>query len=145
MNPEGMNSVQEILSGVESVADGKIKFHEDLERIINIALLNDQQEILEKIAFHSKAAHNLFLIIQRKEEIVNEEFISKAAEEYRLNVIEIKILLNNLFGSKNDFIKNIFEEKFFQLTQTSLSNLNNLCSDLSYLKLYLNDKKHKNI
>jgi len=145
MNPEGINSVQEILSGVESLANGKIRFYEDLERIISIAILNENQETLEEIAFNAKAIHNLLQIIQRRDEIVNEEFTDKAADEYKANVIKIKALLNNLLGSDNDFIKNIFTEKFFQLTQTSLSNLNNLCSDLSYLKLYFNDKKHNNI
>jgi len=143
MNPEEENPVQEILSAVESLSNGKIKFREDLERIINIALISEKLATLEEISFHAKIAYSMLQIIQRKQEIVDEEFVQKAAEEYKVSIVKIKMLMNYLLGNNNSFIKNIFTEKYFQLSQKSLSNLNNLCSDLSYLKLYFNDKKHE--
>jgi hypothetical protein len=82
-------------------------------------------------------------IIQRKEETVDQEFVYRASEEYKSNIIKIKMLINYLLGNNNSFIKNIFTEKYFQLSQKSLSNLNSFCSDLSYLKLYFNDKKNE--
>jgi len=142
MNPEEQNPVQEILSAVESLANGKIKFRDDLERIINVALISEKLTTLEEISFHAKIAYSMLQIIQRKEEIVDEEFVQKAAEEYKVNIVKIKMLMNYLLGNNNNFIKNIFAEKYFQLSQKSLSNLNTLCSDLSYLKLFFNNKKH---
>jgi hypothetical protein len=143
MNPEVGNIVQEILSGVESLADGKIKFREDLERIINIAVLDEKIATLEKISFHAKIAYSMTQIIQRKEEAVDQEFVYKASEEYKSNIVKIKMLINYLLENNNSFIKNIFSEKYFQLSQKCLSNLNSFCSDLSYLKLYFNDKKNE--
>jgi hypothetical protein len=143
MNPEGENLVQKILSAIDSLANGKINFRDDLERIINIALTSEKLSTLEEIAFHAKIAYGVFQIIQRKEKIVDEEFANKAASEYKVSIVKIKLLLNNLLGNNNSFIKNIFTEKYFQLSQKNLSNLNGLCSDLSYLKLYFNDKKRE--
>jgi hypothetical protein len=142
MNPESENLVREMLSGVEKLADAKIKSREDLEIIINIAVKDEKLASLEEISFHAKVVYGLFKIIQRKEDVADEEFFSKAAEEYKENIVKLKMLLNYLIGDNNSFIKNIFLEKYFQLTQMSLSNLNDLCSDLSYVKLYFNDKKH---
>jgi hypothetical protein len=144
MNPESENLVREMLSGVEKLADAKIKSREDLKIIINIAVKDEKLASLEDISFHAKVVYSLFKIIQRKEDVDDEEFFSKAAEEYKENIVKLKMLLNYLMGNTNSFIKNIFTEKYFQLTQMSLSNLNNLCSDLSYLKLYFNDKKRVN-
>jgi len=142
MNSNEENLVQEILSKVEILAGGKIKCREDLERLINIAVLNEKLAALEEISFNAKIAFSMLQIIQRKEEVVDEEFIHKASEEYKSNIVKIKMLLNYLLGNNNKFIKDIFAEKYFKMTQANLSNLNNLCSDLNYLKYYFNDKKH---
>jgi hypothetical protein len=51
--------------------------------------------------------------------------------------------LDELITYANDFLKAIFKNKYFELSQQGIANLNELCSDLSFLKLYLNDNKRE--
>jgi len=53
-------------------------------------------------------------IIQRKEEVVDEEFIHKASEEYKSNIVKIKMLLNYLLGNNNKFIKDILQRNILK-------------------------------
>ena len=80
-------------------------------------------------------------VIQKREGLVDEEYFSKAEEEFRINMEKIRNCLAELLKGSSDFIRNIFEEKYLMLSQQSLSNLNLLCADLSYLKLYFIDKR----
>lgn len=135
-------NTQQILLAVEEIAKGRLQLRSDVERLIDLAIRNKKVSLLEELSFHAKFSIGLLRVIQKKESVVDEQYFLKAEEEYKESIRHIKDLLHQLMNDENDFIKSIYSEKFFQLTQQSLSNLNMLCSDLGYLKLYFNDLKN---
>ena len=139
MNNELSANVNIILTEVGRLANNHLYFKDDLEILINIAQQKGKLELLEKLSFNAKFLHGLLKVIQRKEKLVEETFVLKASNEYKESLQKVMMLLNDLLKDENDFIRNIFNDKYLQFNQQCLSNLNNLCSDLSYLKLYFND------
>lgn len=138
-----MIKTSEILGEVDKLSNSKIHFRDDLERLIDIALDNDKSQLLEEISFHAKFSSGLLSVVQKKSNTIDEQYFVKAVEEYTRAIEKTTALLKEFISSGSEFIQSIFAEKYFQLSQQSLSNLNLLCSDLSYLKLYFNDRKNK--
>jgi len=130
-----------ILNEVEKLSSNSLYFRDDLEILIKITQQNEKFRLLEKISFHAKFSNGLLKVIKRKDPLIEETFLLKSSGEYKDNLQIVISLLVSLLKEESDFIRTIFEEKYFGLNQQCLNNLNDLCSDLSYLKLYLNDLK----
>ncbi len=133
--------VNKILTEVDRLSNNRLCFRDDLEILIKIAQLSNKFELLEEISFHAKFSNGLLKVIQRKDPVVEDTFLLKASNEYKDSLQKVVKLLEDLLKEGSDFIRTIFKEKYLGLNQQCLSNLNNLCSDLSYLKLYFNDLK----
>lgn len=134
---------EKICNCVEDISKGKIKNKEDLFRIVELALLNDRMDLLEKLSFHAKYSQGLISVIQKSDVKVDEEYFVKVKAEFLETIEKIKSNLDELITYANDFLKAIFKNKYFELSQQGIANLNELCSDLSFLKLYLNDNKRE--
>ncbi len=132
-------SAKEMSLEVYNFSNKKLKQKDDLDRLIEISISSDKFHLLEKAAFTAKYLQGLFNIIQRGDKIIDEEIFKKYTLEYSDNLESIKNNLKDLLSGSGEFYKKIFEEKYFSLTQTSISNFNNLCYDLSWLKMYLNE------
>lgn len=141
MNYELLPGVNKILTEVGRLSNNRLYFRDDLEILVKITQQNGKYELLEEISFHAKFSNGLLKVIQRKDPVMEETFFLKASSEYKDSLQKVVKLLEELLKDGNDFIRLIFKEKYLELNQKCLSNLNNLCSDLSYLKLYLNDLK----
>lgn len=138
-----MSSTTEILGEVEKLSAGQLNFRDDLERLIDLAISKNKMQMLEDLAFHAKFSVGLLNVVQKKNSTVDEQYFVKAVDEYTHVIEKIRTLLKELVASGSEFIQAVFEEKYFQLSQQALSNLNLFCADLSYLKLYFNDLKNK--
>jgi hypothetical protein len=132
-------SSKEFLEKIYNFSNQKLKQKEDLERLIEISYNNNNFSLLEKTAFIAKYLQGLFNIIQRGDKIINEEIFARYSKEFSDNTELLKKHLKDLLKNSSDFYKKIFEEKYFSLTQVSISNLNELCFDLSWLKMYINE------
>ena len=133
---------EEIISEVDRLSGGKLNFWDDIESFIRIAAEEGKMETLKEISFYAKFLKSILSILQRKDEIIDGNYLNKAAGEYKTNLRKISGLINELLGNGNAFLKGILNEKYFKLSVESLRNLNLLCSDLSYLKLYFNDRRN---
>jgi len=145
MNVALLPDVKKILTEVDRFSNNRIFFRDDLEILIKIAQQSGKLGLLEEISFHAKFSNGLLKVIQRKDPVIEETFFLKVSSEYKDSLQKVVKLLEDLFKEGNDFIRKIFKEKYLELNQQCLSNLNNLCSDLSYLKLYFNDLKDRAI
>lgn len=132
---------EKIIEEVSQLSGSKLYNKDDLQRIVELAIAADKLKVLDQLAFQAKFSQGLIRIIQKKEMELKDEYFSAIGEELTENIGKIHSLISELLSPASDFIKNIYEEKYFQLTQQSLNNLNNLCSDLGFLKIYLNDLK----
>jgi hypothetical protein len=133
-------SSKEFLEKIYNFSNQKLKQKEDLERLIEISYNNNNFNLLEKTAFIAKYLQGLFNIIQRGDKIIDDEIFARYSKEYSENIELLKKYLKDLLKSSSDFYKKIFEEKYFSLTQNAISNLNELCYDLSWIKMYINEK-----
>ena len=118
----------------------KLKSPEDLQVLFGEASKKNLGSQLESVAFKAKYFTGLTRIVQIRNEEVEKEYYQKIEKELLATVEDIKAALKEIV-KENSFISEIFERKFFRLTQECMRNLNVLCSDLSYFKLYLNDVK----
>lgn len=132
---------EKILAEVDKLAEGKIFNSEDLHRLIDLALQNNQVKKLEELSFQARFSQGLLKIIRTKDNSINDEYFVVVSGQFGEGIEKIKNLINDLIPQQEKFLREIFDNKYFQLTQQSLSNLNNFCTDLSYLKMYFNDRK----
>lgn len=132
----------EIITELERLSGGNLFQKDDLEIIIKKALDGNKTVLLEELAFNSKFAGSLLKIIQKKEPSNDEAFFKKAISEYQESLQKIKNGINELIEG-DQFVINIFSEKYLRLNRNCLENLNSLCADLGYVKLYLNDLKRE--
>lgn len=136
-----LESLDEFYDGLVNFSRGKVKNEDDIKRLIELAIKENKLNDLEEIAFSAKITKGLLRIIQNRENTIEDEYFEKIKKEYSENIQKVKIGLEELINHGSDFIKNIFNEKYFLLTHESLANLNNLCGDLEWVKMYLNDIK----
>ncbi|OGV08338.1 MAG: hypothetical protein A2499_01950 [Stygiobacter sp. RIFOXYC12_FULL_38_8] len=138
-----LDSVDQIIFEVENLSGGFLKAKEDLRLILEAAVSSQKFDELNELAFHAKYVTGLQKVIQKREAVVDEDYFKKIGDEFQTAYQKIKTLLQSIMGSPTSFVNTIFSEKYFQLTHESLQNLNRLCEDISFLKLYLNDLKTK--
>ncbi|KAF0152773.1 MAG: hypothetical protein FD143_701 [Ignavibacteria bacterium] len=137
------DSVEKIIRQVEEASGQILKSKEDFRLIVEAALSSQKIDELNELAFHAKFVFGLLSVIKKREAVVDEEYFKKVGEEFSQSYEIIRKLIQIILGNSSGFVKNIFSEKYFQLSQTSLQNLNKLCEDFAQLKLYLNDLKQK--
>lgn len=135
------NKAMNILEEVEALSKNRLKMKDDLQRIIELSMKNGRASLLDETAFKAKYLQGLFAIIQRGESSIDEEVFRRYMAEYVENVEAVKKNLALIIEDSGSFYKNIFEEKYFSMTQESISNLNKLIYDLGWYKMYLNDRK----
>ena len=137
------DSVDQIISEIENLSGGFLKAKEDLHLILETAISSQKFDELNELAFQAKYITGLQKVIQKREAVVDEDYFKKVGNEFQSAYQKIKTLLQVIMGSSTPFVNDILGGKYFQLTHESLHNLNRLCEDISYLKLYLNDLKTK--
>ena len=138
---ESQITAEKICNAVEDISHGKLKNKDDLFRIIEIAVKNNKLEELEELAFHAKFSQGLISIIQKSNSEIEEEYFRKIRTELVESIENVKKQFEELLNDASDFLKTILKEKYFEMSQKGITNLNNLCGDLAYLKLYFNDLK----
>lgn len=134
-------NVAEILTSIGELSNNKISFKDDVEIILNHSIQTDKIDLLKTLAFEAKYSTGLLRVITQKDKIIDEEYFQRMKSEYTESVRKLREKLAVLLIDASPFIKEIFETKFLEMSQTGMMNLNKLCADLSYVKLYFNDQK----
>lgn len=134
-----------ITEEVDTLSKNKLKMKDDLQRVIDISIKNNKMSLLEDTAFKARYLQGLFSIIQRGESSIDEDVFRRYMAEYMENVGEVKKNLAGIIEGAAGFYRNIFEDKFFSMTQEGISNLNKLIYDLGWFKMYLNDQKTRSL
>ncbi|MDP4175584.1 MAG: hypothetical protein Q8933_16535 [Bacteroidota bacterium] len=125
---------------INRFSKGKLKQKEDIERLIDISLEQNKIPLLEEAAFTAKFLYGLLSIIQRGESPIDGEVFSRYMKEYTENLEKLKGDLKEILKEAGSFINEIFTRKYFALSQESLENMHELCHDLNWYKMYVNEK-----
>jgi hypothetical protein len=129
----------EIIRGAEELSNIKINFKDDVEIIVKHSIDSNKLELLKSLTFDAKYSTGLFRVISQKDKIIDDEYFLKMKNEYTDSVKKVREKLATILTDAPPFIKDIIENKFLEMSQMGMMNLNKLCSDLSYVKLYFND------
>ncbi len=136
-------SKEELLKSLFESAKSKLLAKDDLVNLINTAFENGKTGLLKDVAFKAKYLTGLLAIVKKKDPLMDEAYFEKTKAELMTCYEDIKRGIKELIEMESGFLNDIFEEKYFTLSQSSLTNLNWLCSDLAYLKLVFNDIRFK--
>lgn len=136
-------TVNEIIDGTEKAAPHDLNRKEDLERLIVLVSQSGKYGELEDFSFKSKYLMGLIKVLRSQSVNNEEEYLKKLNGELTLTYSQIQDLMRSILEVGSSFIQSIFEEKYLKLSYESLDNLNKLCEDFSYLKLFINDLKQK--
>lgn len=134
-------SAAEILASVNELSNNKINFKDDVEIVLKHSIQTNKLDLLKSLAFDAKYSTGLFRVISQRDKIIDEDYFQKMKNEYTESVKKVREKLSAIFIDASPFTKEIIENKFLEMTQTGMMNLNKLCVDLSYVKLYFNDLK----
>lgn len=134
-------SAAEILAAVDELSNNKINFKDDVEIVLKHSIQTNKLDLLKSLAFDAKYSTGLFRVISQKDKIIDEDYFQKMKNEYTESVKKVREKLSAILIDASPFTKDIIENKFLEMSQTGMMNLNKLCVDLSYVKLYFNDLK----
>lgn len=134
-------AAEEFCISIDEFAQGKLNNADDLTRIVEIIFKIDKKELLEDLSFSAKYSQGLLKIIQSRSNNIEDDYFERIKVEYTEAVKKVRELLTTILDDGLPFIKQIFIDKYLSLTHESLNNLNLLMSDLSWVKMFLNDTK----
>lgn len=132
---------EEFSSHVNTFANGRLNNVEDLTRLTELFFKEEKFDQLEDLAFSAKYAQGLLKIIRDRSNNFEDDYFEKIRSEYTEAIKKIRKILDEIIGSSASFLKGIFSDKYLSMTHESLNNLNQLINDLSWVKIYLNEKK----
>lgn len=142
MNSKINLTSEDILIKVSTLAADNLQQRDDLKLLIDSAVQQDKILLLEELSFHAKFSTGLLRVIQRKDSKVDEEYFSNSVKEFQSSIEKVTAILNELLNGSNAFIRSILTEKYLLRSQNCLANLNSICADLSFVKLFFNDLKN---
>jgi len=134
--------VETFILEVENIAYGELEHKDDVKRLLEIIFDTKKEKILYELSFAAKYNTGILRIIKNGAKEAEDDYFSRIKREYSENLTKIKVYLEDILSGTTDFYRNIFEKKYFSMTQESLDSLNTLCEDLAKVKLLLNDKKY---
>lgn len=138
---EAKHKAEKLTDKVFQYSGEKLSGTEDITRLLTIAYEHDKLSDFKDLIFSAKYAQGLMKIIKNRDNDFEQDYFEKIKKEYMESIVTIRGKLKAITDAGSDFIKKVYEEKFFLMTQESMNNLNTLTADLEWVKLYLNEHK----
>jgi hypothetical protein len=127
---------------VEEFSKSLLKRKKDIQVLIDESINHGFESEFEELAFKGKYIEGLKRVLQKGsefQEIENLDYVKKDLTENMKEIIEqFKLILKK----SSLETKVYFDETYLNLTPQCFKNLNELLSDLEWIKKYLNFKKH---
>jgi hypothetical protein len=135
------NNPSEFVDAVEKFSKSKLNRKAELLRIYEEVLKNKNEAIFEDLAFTAKYIMGLLRIIKNRKMSPDINNIDQIKKDYSDNMDKIVNKIKDIISSAGEDLKLYFEQTYFELSQESFLNLNELLSDLEWTKLYMNHNK----
>ena len=133
-----------LLREVDSFSNSALKKRDDLHKLFDEIIRNQRHSLLEEVSFTAKYVKGLMRVLKgvvSNPEIENMEHVKNDLSH---NMNKILDLLKEAVSESDESTRNYFNAEYFQMTQESFKNLNDLLSDLEWTKRYLNHQKRQN-
>lgn len=143
MSMEYSNAPAKLLKEVDEFSGGSLKKRVDLQIIFEESLNKDNSKLLDELAFTSKYTAGLLRVLRegsKNSEVYSLDHVKKDLSSNMNKAIQqLRAIMNDADGGTKQY----FERTYFEMSQQSFFNLNELLSDLEWTKKYLNDQKRK--
>jgi hypothetical protein len=140
---DAKNEAEKFLDEFRSFSNKELKNEIDVFNLIEAIYKKDNFQLLEDVAFTSKYCIGLFRILGQSSTEVSEEYKKDITENFTETIVKIKELFSNIISEFNEFDRESFKSRYFEMNQSALSNLMSLINDFSEIKLFLNSKKRQ--
>lgn len=126
---------------VNEFAKDGLKQKEDVIRILEQVFEHNLENDFDDAIFSAKYTQGLLRIFQNSENQFDDEYLSKMKTEFVDNVQKVRDFIVVVAEKEGGFLKSIYEEKYLAMTHDAMQNINQLCYDFSWIKMYKNDMK----
>ncbi len=137
------NNSAGFINEVEKFSGSKLKRKAEVIRLYEEAKKHQKEFLFEDMVFTAKYVQGLMRAVKSasgNSEITNIEQIKK---DFSDNVKKVVDQIRDIISNSGDEMKSYFEKTYFNMTQQSFMNLNELLYDLERCKMYMNDLKRK--
>lgn len=134
---------EKFLDEFKSFSNKELKNEIDVFNIIEAIYKKENFQLLEDVAFTSKYCIGLYKILGQSSTEVSEEYKKEITGNFTETIEKIKELFSVIISEFNEFERESFKSRYFEMTQSALSNLMSLINDFSEIKLFLNSKKRQ--
>lgn len=132
------------LDNVEEFFGKSLNNKSDLGILIRLCDTEEKVKNFESLCFTGKYVNGLLRVLQSSSKIPEVENVDQIKKDFAENMEKVISQLKDITSDSNEPDKKIFEENYFQLSQATMQNLQQLVEDLDSLKKYLNYKKRNN-
>lgn len=134
---------EKFLDEFKSFSNKELKNEIDVFNLIEAIYKKENFQLLEDVAFTSKYCIGLYKILGQSSTEVSEEYKKEITGNFTETIEKIKELFSVIISEFNEFERESFKSRYFEMTQSALSNLISLINDFSEIKLFLNSKKRQ--
>ena len=133
---------ENLSSEVEEFAKSVLKRKKDVQVLIGESIKHGFESEFEELAFKGKYIEGLKRVLQKGSEFQEIENLDYVKGDLTKNMEEIIEQFKLILDKSSLGTREYFNETYFSLTPQCFKNLNELLSDLEWIKKYLNFKKH---
>lgn len=133
---------ENLSSEVEEFAKSVLKRKKDVQVLIGESIKHGFESEFEELAFKGKYIEGLKRVLQKGPEFQEIENLDYVKGDLTKNMEEIIEQFKLILDKSSLGTREYFNETYFSLTPQCFKNLNELLSDLEWIKKYLNFKKH---
>lgn len=132
------NYPENLLNDTEKSLNVFLNKKSDLLLILNAYKLNNDAEGFENLCFTGKYLNGLFKVLKNSSNVSEVKSVDHIKKDIGENLEKVMSQLRQIQIKLNEEEKAIIQEKYLQLSQNSLQNLQALVEDLDNIKKYLN-------
>ncbi|MFN4111855.1 MAG: hypothetical protein ACK4G1_06225 [Ignavibacteria bacterium] len=138
---DSIQKTEIFLEEFKKFSSRELKHELDVFNLIETIFRIDNFQLLEDLAFASKYCVGLYNILGQSQSDVSEDYKKEITKSFSETVEQIKSKLDEIISNFSEFDRQSFKTRFFEMSQSGMSNLFSLITDFSEIKLFLNQRK----
>lgn len=138
---DSIQQTEIFLEEFKKFSSKELKNELDVFNLIETIFRSDNFQLLEDLAFASKYCVGLYNILGQSQPDLSEDYKKEITKSFSETIEKIKSKLDEIISNFSEFDRQSFKTRFFEMSQSGMSNLFSLIKDFSEIKLFLNQRK----